>query len=169
MSELTAAAGDVASNVTRIVEVFLAHNPCTTAELPQLIANVRASLADGHAAEQVARPQVLRPAVPVANSVAPHHVTCLECGKTFKSIRGHLRVAHNLMPAEYRKKWGLRADHPMVAPEYAAIRSQLSKQLALGGRRRAKSKTGAQRAAPVGGTSRPLLSDESRSLVGQPG
>ena len=131
MRTATAPAGDMTASVTRIVEAFLARNACTTAELPQLIASVRASLANGQVVESLPDAEILRPAVPIAKSVSPQYVTCLECGKRFKSIRGHLRIAHEMTPTQYRQKWRLRGDHPMVAPEYAAIRSRLSKQSSL--------------------------------------
>lgn len=149
MNEQMIGQSDVTANVTRIVEAFLARNPCTAAELLDLIANIQARLANGSPDAATSRAQVLRPAVPFAKSVAPHYVTCLECGRTFKSIRGHLRAAHAMSPAEYRLRWGLRADHPMVAPEYASIRSRLSKQLALGGRRKVRDAVSVLSSGPV--------------------
>ena len=170
MNELTAApARDMTTNVARIVEAFLARNLCTAAELPKLIASIHATLANTQVDKPAVKPEILCPAVPISKSVAPHYVTCLECGKSFKSIRGHLRSAHNLVPAEYRQKWGLRSDHPMVAPEYASLRSKLSKQLAVGGRRRSTSHTVVPFAAAASAIARPHLEVSLRSQAGQPG
>jgi predicted transcriptional regulator len=76
--------------------------------------------------------QNLEPAVPIKNSVKPDYIVCLEDGKKFKSLKRHLRSAFNLSPEEYRAKWGLKFDYPMVAPNYAAQRSQLAKSMGLG-------------------------------------
>jgi predicted transcriptional regulator len=77
----------------------------------------------------------LRPAIAVKKSVTPDFIVCLEDGKKFKSLKRHLRTHYNLSPEEYREKWGLPHDYPMVAPNYAAARSQLAKQMGLGTRR----------------------------------
>ena len=77
----------------------------------------------------------LRPAIAVKKSVTPDYIVCLEDGKKFKSLKRHLRTHYNLSPEEYREKWGLPHDYPMVAPNYAAARSQLAKQMGLGTRR----------------------------------
>ena len=74
----------------------------------------------------------LKPAVPVRKSVAPDYIICLEDGKKFKSLKRHLRTHYNLSPEEYREKWGLPADYPMVAPNYSATRSRLAKDNGLG-------------------------------------
>ena len=74
------------------------------------------------------------PAVPVEDSVTADHVLCLEEGKSFKTLKRHLRTAHGLTPAQYRAKWGLSADHPLVAPSYAAVRSSVAKKIGLGGK-----------------------------------
>ena len=79
--------------------------------------------------------QELRPAVAVKNSVKPDYIICLEDGKKFKSLKRHLRTHYNLSPEEYREKWGLPHDYPMVAPNYAAARSELAKKMGLGTRR----------------------------------
>jgi predicted transcriptional regulator len=82
----------------------------------------------------------LKPAVPVKKSVTPEYLICLEDGKKFKSLKRHLRTHYDLSPEEYREKWGLPHDYPMVAPNYAAARSQLAKQMGLGQQRRRRSK-----------------------------
>ena len=93
----------------------------------------------GKAAAKAAQPvkEDLKPAVPIKRSVTPDYIICLEDGKKFKSLKRHLRTHYNLTPEEYREKWGLPHDYPMVAPNYAAARSQLAKKMGLGHRRRA--------------------------------
>jgi predicted transcriptional regulator len=82
----------------------------------------------------------LKPAVPVKKSINPDFIVCLEDGKKFKSLKRHLRTQYNMTPEQYREKWGLNADYPMVAPNYAAARSQLAKQMGLGQQRRRRAK-----------------------------
>jgi hypothetical protein len=82
----------------------------------------------------------LRPAVSVKKSITPEHIVCLEDGKKFKSLKRHLRTQYGMTPEQYREKWGLPADYPMVAPNYAEARSQLAKQMGLGQQRRRRSK-----------------------------
>ena len=82
----------------------------------------------------------LKPAVPVKKSITPDYIVCLEDGKKFKSLKRHLRSQYNLSPDAYREKWGLPADYPMVAPNYAKARSNLAKQMGLGQQRRRRSK-----------------------------
>ena len=82
----------------------------------------------------------LKPAVSVKKSITPEHIVCLEDGKKFKSLKRHLRTQYNMTPEQYREKWGLGADYPMVAPNYAAARSQLAKQMGLGQQRRRRAK-----------------------------
>ena len=80
----------------------------------------------------------LRPAVPIKKSYTNDHVICLEDGRKFKSLKRHLRVHYNLTPEQYRAKWGLPEDHPIVAPGYAEIRSRMAKEMGLGQRTRSK-------------------------------
>jgi len=77
-----------------------------------------------------------KPAVSVKKSLTPEYIVCLEDGKKFKSLKRHLRAQYNLTPEQYREKWGLPADYPMVAPSYASARSRLAKQMGLGQQRR---------------------------------
>jgi predicted transcriptional regulator len=118
-----------------IVSAFVSNNPVPAPELPGLIAAIHATL---HGLGQPAAPPVeaLRPAVPVRRSVQPDFIVCLEDGKKFKSLKRHLRTHYNLTPEEYREKWGLAPDYPMVAPNYAAARSSLAKSMGLGHQRR---------------------------------
>ena len=119
-----------------IVSAYVSNNTVAAGELPSLIGQVYSALQHtaGAAAAPAAEP--LNPAVPIRKSVTPDHIVCLEDGKKFKSLRRHLRTHYNLTPDEYRAKWGLPADYPMVAPNYAASRSELAKKMGLGQQRR---------------------------------
>ncbi|MHB2210553.1 Ros/MucR family transcriptional regulator [Methylobacterium sp. CM6257] len=118
-----------------IVSAFVSNNPVPAPELPGLIAAVHATL-HGLTQPQAAPAEDLRPAVPVRRSVQPDFIVCLEDGKKFKSLKRHLRTHYNMTPDEYRQKWGLSPDYPMVAPNYAAARSSLAKSMGLGHQRR---------------------------------
>jgi predicted transcriptional regulator len=116
----------------RIIAAYVANNPVKAAELPSLIQRTRAALASaGHTQpEEPGEPQ--KPAVSIKKSIGHDHITCLEDGKQFKSLKRHLRTDHNLEPDEYRAKWGLPKDYPIVAPAYAEARSNLARQMGLG-------------------------------------
>jgi predicted transcriptional regulator len=119
-----------------IVVAYVSHNAIELADLTRLIGEVHSALANvtnGPVAEPVR--EELKPAVPVKKSVYPDYIICLEDGKKFKSLKRHLRTHYDLSPEEYREKWGLPHDYPMVAPNYAAARSQLAKQMGLGTRK----------------------------------
>jgi predicted transcriptional regulator len=118
-----------------IVSAFVSNNPVPAPELPSLIAAVHATL-HGLSQPPAAPTEDLRPAVPVRRSVQPDFIVCLEDGKKFKSLKRHLRTHYNMTPDEYRQKWGLPPDYPMVAPNYAAARSSLAKSMGLGHQRR---------------------------------
>lgn len=119
-----------------IVSAYVSNNTVPTADLGALINDVHQALV--RAAVGAAEPvkEELKPAVPVRKSVTPEYIVCLEDGKKFKSLKRHLRTHYNLSPEEYREKWGLPADYPMVAPSYAAARSALAKKMGLGQRRK---------------------------------
>ena len=115
-----------------IVCAYVSHNALSVTDLPKLIADVHSALR-GLGANAVAEPaEELKPAVPVKKSIAADYIICLEDGKKFKSLKRHLRTHYNLSPEEYREKWGLPADYPMVAPNYSATRSRLAKDNGLG-------------------------------------
>ena len=120
-----------------IVSAFVSNNPIPVSELPNVIASVHATLT-GLATGAAAAPEepAKEPAVPIRKSITADIVVCLECGKKFKSLKRHLRTDHGLSPDQYREKWKLAADYPMVAPNYAAARSQLAKTMGLGQQRR---------------------------------
>ncbi|RWA58087.1 MucR family transcriptional regulator [Mesorhizobium sp.] len=114
-----------------IVSAYVSNNPVPVGELPALIDHVHAAL-KGTIGGSVSKPEELKPAVPVRKSVTPDYIICLEDGKKFKSLKRHLSTHYGVTPDEYRAKWGLPADYPMVAPNYAAARSALAKTMGLG-------------------------------------
>ncbi|MFZ1415527.1 MAG: MucR family transcriptional regulator [Defluviicoccus sp.] len=119
---------------TEIVAAHVANNPVPVADLPNLIQDVYRTLsAIGVPAEEPERP---KPAVPVKKSVFPDYIICLEDGKKLKMLKRHLKTAYNMTPEEYRDRWGLQPDYPMVAPNYAERRSHLAKEIGLGTQRR---------------------------------
>ena len=116
-----------------IVAAYVGANSVPATDLPVLIQNVYrslATLADSNV--QTAPPAELVPAVSPKKSITPDYLICLEDGKKFKSLKRHLRVRYGLSPEQYRTKWGLPADYPMVAPNYAKARSELAKEMGLG-------------------------------------
>jgi predicted transcriptional regulator len=117
---------------TEIVAAYVSHNAVSPTDLPKLIADVHGALRALQSTDAPAPVEELKPAVPVRKSVAPDYIICLEDGKKFKSLKRHLRTHYNLSPEEYREKWGLPADYPMVAPNYSATRSKLAKDNGLG-------------------------------------
>jgi predicted transcriptional regulator len=120
-----------------IVAAYVSHNPVPAADIPALIDQVHGALAMISSGRKPAASDDLKPVVPVKKSVTPDYLICLEDGKRFKSLKRHLRTQYNLSPDQYREKWGLPRDYPMVAPNYAATRSRLAMQIGLGqGRRR---------------------------------
>ncbi|MGJ4891148.1 MucR family transcriptional regulator [Bradyrhizobium sp. HKCCYLR20261] len=118
-----------------IVSAYLSNNPTPAAEIPSLISQVHAALTRVAAGRSEPAPEPARPAVPVKKSIHPDYLVCLEDGKRFKSLRRHLRTQYNMTPEQYRDKWNLPADYPMVAPNYAVTRSQLAKKMGLGQQR----------------------------------
>lgn len=117
---------------TEIVSAYVSHNAVSSADLPKLIAEIHGALRALQANETLVPVEELKPAVPVRKSVAADYIICLEDGKKFKSLKRHLRTHYNLSPEEYREKWNLPADYPMVAPSYSATRSKLAKDNGLG-------------------------------------
>ncbi|HEX5845230.1 MAG: MucR family transcriptional regulator [Rhodoplanes sp.] len=119
-----------------IVSAYVSNNSVSAGDIPGLINQVHSALmrVSGGQAEAPAEP--LKPAIPIKKSITPEYIVCLEDGKKFKSLKRHLRTQYNMTPEQYREKWGLPPDYPMVAPNYAAARSQLAKQMGLGQQRR---------------------------------
>jgi len=119
-----------------IVSAYVSNNTVAPSELTSLIHSVYAALShieDGSVEEPI-EPQ--KPAISVKKSITPDFIICLEDGKKFKSLKRHLRTHYDMTPEDYREKWGLPADYPMVAPNYATARSALAKQMGLGQQRR---------------------------------
>jgi predicted transcriptional regulator len=123
---------DTIELTVEVISAYVSNNPVPVSELPFLIAQVHQSLAgllNGPAREPLEK---LTPAVPVKKSVTPEFIVCLDDGKKFKSLKRHLQTTFGITPEEYRAKWNLPADYPMVAPSYAAARSELAKKMGLG-------------------------------------
>jgi predicted transcriptional regulator len=119
---------------TSIISAYVANNTIQKENLPALISEAFRALAQ---VEQTRAPvEELKPAVPIKRSVQPDHIVCLEDGKKFKSLKRHLMSQYNMTPQDYREKWGLPGDYPMVAPNYALARSELAKKMGLGQRQR---------------------------------
>ena len=119
-----------------IVSAFVSNNTVASAEIPSLIGQVYSALMRVSSGQVASPAEPLKPAVPVKRSVSAEYIVCLEDGKKFKSLKRHLRTQYEMTPERYREKWGLPPDYPMVAPNYAAARSQLAKQMGLGQQRR---------------------------------
>lgn len=124
-----------------IVSAYISNNSLPMAELPVLISSVHAvvaKLAGNSSGPAPAEPQ--RPAVTIKKSISDDYIVCLEDGRKFKSLKRHLRTRYNMTPEQYRAKWQLPADYPMVAPAYAQTRSRMAKDMGLGQQRRGKGK-----------------------------
>jgi predicted transcriptional regulator len=119
--------------VGRITSAYVSNNAVSIKDVPGLIDTVHRSLLSCSVAAATNFPE---PAVPVKKSVTPQYLICLEDGKKLKMLKRHLKTAYNMTPEEYRAKWGLPPDYPMVAPNYASHRSSLAKKLGLGTNRR---------------------------------
>jgi predicted transcriptional regulator len=132
--------GNFIELTAEIVSAYVSNNTVAAGDIPGLINQVHAALTrvSGKPVDGAAEP--LKPAVSLKKSITPEYIVCLEDGKKFKSLKRHLRTQYNMTPEQYREKWSLGADYPMVAPNYAAARSQLAKQMGLGQQRRRRSK-----------------------------
>ena len=117
---------------TEIVSAYVGANPVPAHELPGVIETVYRALRGLSVLTESAEPESRTPAVPVKRSVTNEFIICLEDGKKFKSLKRHLRTRYAMTPEEYRAKWGLPHDYPMVAPNYAQARSDLAKRMGLG-------------------------------------
>lgn len=121
---------------SQIVAAYVGRNQVEQADLPKLITEVHRALEKVAAAAPKEELPDLKPAVPIKKSITPDYLVCLEDGKQFKSLKRHLRTHFNLTPEQYREKWNLPADYPMVAPNYANSRSNLAKNMGLGKKRK---------------------------------
>jgi predicted transcriptional regulator len=115
-----------------IVSAYLSNNPTQASEIPNLISQVHAALLRVSSGRVEAPLEPAKPAVSVKKSMTPEYLICLEDGKRFKSLKRHLRTQYNMTPEQYREKWNLPADYPMVAPNYAATRKALALKIGLG-------------------------------------
>lgn len=115
-----------------IVSAYVSKNVLPAQQIPEVINTVFSSLTGLNSAPRETQAEPLKPAVPVRKSVTPEYIICLEDGKKLKMLKRHLRSTYNMSPDEYRAKWGLPPDYPMVAPNYAAQRSEFAKRIGLG-------------------------------------
>lgn len=123
---------DLVEMTAEIVSAYVSANSIPPQELPALIRTIYASLNELSGAARAGSEPAQEPAVPIKKSVTPDYIVCLEDGKKFKSLKRHLRTRYSMSPDEYRAKWGLPHDYPMVAPNYAKERSTLAKRMGLG-------------------------------------
>ncbi|KQP42446.1 transcriptional regulator [Methylobacterium sp. Leaf104] len=119
-----------------IVSAFVSNNSVPIADLPALIGSVYLTLGKLNQVGTEEKAEPLTPAVSIKRSITPDFIVCLEDGKKFKSLKRHLRTRYEMTPEQYRTKWNLPSDYPMVAPNYAAARSELAKNMGLGQQRR---------------------------------
>ena len=117
---------------SEIVSAYLRHNTLPAGRVPEFINSVHKSLSEIDKGTVNSEESALKPAVPIRRSITPDHVICLEDGKKLKMLKRHLRSTYNMSTDEYRSKWNLPSDYPMVAPNYAARRSELAKKSGLG-------------------------------------
>ena len=128
---------DLVEMTAEIVSAYLSNNSVPISDVPALIETVFGALESVETGQASNAAPSVEPAVPIKQSITADFLICLEDGKQFKSLKRHLRTHYNLSPEEYRRKWGLPVDYPMVAPNYAAARSKLAKEMGLGQKRAA--------------------------------
>jgi predicted transcriptional regulator len=138
MSDTTSSNSNFIELAADIVSAYVSNNSVPASDLPTLINDVHSALVRVMSGAVVAPAETPKPAVPAKKSVTNEYIVCLEDGRKFKSLKRHLRTQYNMSPDEYREKWGLPPDYPMVAPNYAKARSNLAKQMGLGQQRRRK-------------------------------
>ena len=141
MTDSNAVTAEILRMTAQVVAAYVSNNPVPAQQLGEVIRSIHASLL-GLETGAPASADGESPAVPIRKSVTPDYIVCLEDGKKLKMLKRHLRTAYNLTPEQYRAKWGLPADYPMVAPNYAAQRSAFAKKIGLG------RKPGARRGRP---------------------
>lgn len=131
----SSASNDLVELTAQIVSAFVSNNTVAATDLPAIINDTYAALSRATGSAPLLERDDLKPRIPIKKSVMPDYIICLEDGKKFKSLKRHLRTHYNLSPEEYREKWGLPPDYPMVAPNYARARSDLAKKMGLGTRK----------------------------------
>ncbi|MFN8719798.1 MAG: MucR family transcriptional regulator [Rhodospirillales bacterium] len=130
--ELNEGEGTLLRLTAEIVAAYVSKNPLPAQQIPEVISTVYSSLTGLNSAPKPVAAEPPKPAVPIRKSVTPEYIVCLEDGKKLKMLKRHLRSTYGMTPDEYRAKWGLPADYPMVAPNYAAQRSDFAKKIGLG-------------------------------------
>jgi predicted transcriptional regulator len=150
MANSNAGSPDKVSLSAEIVSAYVSHNTVTPSGLPDLIESIHLALSKLGTVEPMPSTEALEPAVPIRKSITPGFLICLDDGKKFKSLRRHLGGL-GMTPEQYRIKWSLPKDYPMVAPEYAATRSALAKSIGLGQKRNGTAKRKPGRTSKVGG------------------
>jgi predicted transcriptional regulator len=126
---------------TDIVAAYVSNNPTPISEIPGMIKSIHATLGALYGRANAELPTTQKPAVPVKKSISPEYIVCLEDGKKLKMLKRYIRSRYSLSPDAYRTKWGLPADYPMVAPNYAAQRSEFAKKIGLGRSKPSRSKS----------------------------
>ena len=162
MTAETEVSADYIELTAEIVSAFVSKNSVPMTELPALIVSVHATLERLTVAGVEEKAEPLTPAVSVRRSITPDYIICLEDGKKFKSLKRHLRTRYDMTPDQYRAKWNLPNDYPMVAPNYAAARSELARNMGLGQQRRktrVPAVTGETAGAPAPRGRRPKLAE----------
>jgi predicted transcriptional regulator len=124
--------GDMLRMTTEVVSAYVGNNSLPAAQIPDVIKTVYSSIASLN--QEAEAKEAPKPAVAIRNSIKPDYIVCLEDGKKLKMLKRHLRTTYDMTPDEYRAKWGLPADYPMVAPNYAKQRSEFAKKIGLGRR-----------------------------------
>jgi predicted transcriptional regulator len=140
MSEEKQKTSDILSLTAKIVASHVSNNSVEVERLPQLIQQVYNSLSNAGSAGGAVAAERPQPAVPIRKSVTPDYIVCLEDGKKLKMLKRHLKTAYDMTPDDYRERWGLAPDYPMVAPNYAAQRRDLAKKIGLGTTRRKRTR-----------------------------
>jgi predicted transcriptional regulator len=123
---------EIIEMTTDIVSAYVGNNSVAAGDLPALIQSVHKALSGVSSGVETVEAAPKEPAVSIKKSITPDYLICLEDGRKFKSLKRHLRTKYNMSPEDYRAKWGLPKDYPMVAPNYARARSDLAKQMGLG-------------------------------------
>lgn len=136
---------EIIEMTAEIVAAYVENNNISTGDLPALIQSVHRALSSVASGVEAVEAAPKEPAVPVRRSITADFLICLEDGRKFKSLKRHLRTKYNMSPEDYRAKWGLAKDYPMVAPNYAKARSDLAKQMGLGQGGRQAAKPGKRR------------------------
>lgn len=150
-----APSADLLGLTAEIVAAHVSNNPVSLADLPNLIQEVYRTLSTVGQPASKPQPERPQPAVPVKKSITPEYLICLEDGKKLKMLKRHLQTSYNMTPEQYRERWGLPPDYPMVAPNYAKHRSSLAKKIGLGTKPRGRPARGARRETAVAAAAAP--------------